>query len=52
MEARWGSHFEWHVEDANAVAREHLDVTTAFGMHYDALPWSTIVASAAPPASP
>jgi len=36
-------------EAVDAVAREHLDVATAFGMHYDALEWSTIVASAAPP---
>jgi hypothetical protein len=31
------------------VAREHLAVTSAFGMHYGALPWATIVNSAAPP---
>jgi hypothetical protein len=38
-------------EAVDAVARERLDVATAFGMHYDALPWSAIVASAAPPAA-
>jgi hypothetical protein len=38
-------------EAVDAVARERLDVATAFGMHYDALPWSTVVASAAPPAA-
>jgi hypothetical protein len=36
-------------EAVDAVAREHLVVTSAFGMHYDALPWSTVVRSAAPP---
>lgn len=35
-------------EAVDAVAREHLAVSTAFGMHYDALPWTTVVASAAP----
>jgi hypothetical protein len=36
-------------EVVDAVAREHLDVTTAVGMHYDALPWSAVVAAASPP---
>ena len=36
-------------EAVQAVAREHLAVASAFGMHYGALPWSTIVQSAAPP---
>lgn len=35
-------------EAVDAVAREHLEVTRAFGMHYDALPWQTVVKSAAP----
>ena len=39
-------------EAVDAVAREHLSVASAFGMHYDALPWSTIVQSAAPPPGP
>jgi hypothetical protein len=36
-------------EVVDAVAREHLTVSTAVGMHYDAVPWSTVVAAAAPP---
>ena len=36
-------------EAVEAVTREHLTVTRAFGMHYDALPWATIVKSAEPP---
>jgi len=32
-----------------AVAREHLAVDRAFGMHYDVLPWSRVVDSARPP---
>ncbi len=36
-------------EAVEAVAREHLTVTAAFGMHYDVLPWTTIVQSAAAP---
>jgi hypothetical protein len=36
-------------EATEAAAREHLDVATAFGMHYDATPWTTVVKSAAPP---
>jgi hypothetical protein len=36
-------------EAVEAVAREHLAVANAFGMHYDELPWSRVVASAAPP---
>jgi len=39
-------------EAVEAVSREHLPVTSAFGMHYDALPWSTILQSAAPPQRP
>ncbi|HEY7292481.1 MAG TPA: hypothetical protein VH583_21770 [Vicinamibacterales bacterium] len=37
-------------EAVGAAGREQLQVETAFGMHYDPLPWSTIVAGAAPPA--
>jgi hypothetical protein len=36
-------------EAVEAVTREHLVVKSAFGMHYDALPWATIVKSAEPP---
>jgi hypothetical protein len=36
-------------EAADAVAREHLDVTTAFGMHYDPLTWATVLKNALPP---
>ena len=36
-------------EAVEAVAREHLDVATAFGMHYDATPWTAVVKAAAPP---
>ena len=36
-------------EAVEAVTREHLDVATAFGMHYDPIPWATVIASAAPP---
>jgi len=36
-------------EAIEAVSREHLDVATAFGMHYDATPWPAVVKSAAPP---
>jgi hypothetical protein len=36
-------------EAVEAVARERLAIATAFGMHYDALPWATVVKSAAPP---
>jgi hypothetical protein len=36
-------------EVVDTVAREHLSVTTAVGMHYDALPWSAVVAAASPP---
>lgn len=36
-------------EATQAVAREGLDVDTAFGMHYDPLPWATVVKSATPP---
>jgi hypothetical protein len=36
-------------EVVDAVAREHLTVSTAVGMHYDALPRSAVVAAAAPP---
>lgn len=37
-------------EAVEAVTREHLAVTSAFGMHYAPLPWATIVKSASPPA--
>ncbi|HKV98432.1 MAG TPA: MBL fold metallo-hydrolase [Vicinamibacterales bacterium] len=37
-------------EAVEAVTRERLAVTSAFGMHYGMLPWATIVKSAAPPA--
>lgn len=36
-------------EAVEAVTREHLTVRSAFGMHYDALPWSTIVQAASAP---
>jgi hypothetical protein len=36
-------------EVVDAVSREHLTVSSAVGMHYDAVPWSTVVAAAAPP---
>jgi hypothetical protein len=36
-------------EAVEAVGREHLAVTTAFGMHYDALSWTKVVESSAPP---
>lgn len=36
-------------EATEAVAREHLDVITAFGMHYDATPWTAVLKGAAPP---
>ena len=36
-------------EAVEAVTREHLTVKAAFGMHYDQLPWSTIVQAAGPP---
>src|SRR5262249_4615243 len=36
-------------EAVETAVREHLAVTTAFGMHYDALPWATVVESARPP---
>ena len=36
-------------EAVQAVGREHLVVDRAFGMHYDAIPWATVLASAAPP---
>jgi len=36
-------------EAVGAVAREHLAVDRAFGMHYDVLPWSRVVDSARPP---
>jgi hypothetical protein len=37
-------------EAVAAAARDHLDATRAFGMHYDALPWQTVVESMAPKA--
>jgi hypothetical protein len=36
-------------EAVQAVARERLAVDRAFGMHYDAIPWQTVVGAAAPP---
>jgi hypothetical protein len=36
-------------ELVDAVARERLTVRQAFGMHYDVVPWDTVVASARPP---
>jgi hypothetical protein len=39
-------------EATEAVARERLDVATAFGMHYGALPWATVLKSAVPPGRP
>jgi hypothetical protein len=36
-------------EAVGAVQREHLNVTQAFGMHYDVVPWSKVIESAAPP---
>ncbi|MGE0815511.1 MAG: hypothetical protein AB7O28_13915 [Vicinamibacterales bacterium] len=39
-------------EAVAAVAREHLDVVSAFGMHYGVTPWAAVVAAAAPPGSP
>lgn len=36
-------------EAVEAVTRENLEVTTAFGMHYDPVPWADVVAVAAPP---
>jgi len=38
-------------EAVQAVARERLVVARAFGMHYDDIPWQTVVAAAAPPGS-
>jgi len=37
-------------EAVEAVTREHLAVTSAFGMHYAPLPWATVVKSASAPA--
>jgi hypothetical protein len=37
-------------EATEAVARDRLDVVTAFGMHYDATPWTAVVKAARPPA--
>jgi hypothetical protein len=36
-------------EAVAAAERDRLVVRQAFGMHYDVVPWSTVVASAAPP---
>ncbi len=36
-------------EAVDAANREHLVVKSAFGMHYDALPWPAIVAAASAP---
>jgi len=38
-------------EAVQAVAREHLVVDRAFGMHYDDIPWQTVVDAAAAPKS-
>ena len=35
-------------EAVQAVARERLDVSIAFGAHYDPLPWSEVLRSASP----
>ena len=35
-------------EAVDAVARERLAVTTAFGMHYGPLPWATVLKNALP----
>jgi hypothetical protein len=35
-------------EAVDAVARERLDVSTAFGMHYDPLAWVAVVKNALP----
>jgi glyoxylase-like metal-dependent hydrolase (beta-lactamase superfamily II) len=39
-------------EAVDAVARERLAVTTAFGMHYDPLPWAAVQKNALPAAVP
>ena len=39
-------------EAVEAVARERLEVTTAFGMHYDPLTWAAVLESAAPSRRP
>jgi hypothetical protein len=39
-------------EAVEAVTRERLDVTTAFGMHYDPLTWKAVLESATPPQRP
>ena len=39
-------------EAVDAVARERLAVTTAFGMHYDPLPWTAVQKSALPAPPP
>jgi hypothetical protein len=39
-------------EATEAVTRERLDVATAFGMHYDAIPWTKVIESAKPPSRP
>ncbi len=36
---------EYLREAAGAVAREHLDVDRAYGMHYATTPWSKIIES-------
>jgi hypothetical protein len=36
-------------EAVDAVARENLQVATAFGMHYGPVPWTDVVAAAVPP---
>ena len=35
-------------EAVDAVARQRLDVTTAFGMHYDPLPWGDVLKNTLP----
>jgi hypothetical protein len=37
-------------EAVAAAARDHLDAARAFGMHYDVLPWQTVVDSMTPKA--
>ena len=36
---------EYLLELRNAVAREHLDVDTIFGMHYDPTPYKTAMSA-------
>ena len=39
-------------EAVDAVAREHLDVTTAFGMHYGPMTWATVIKNVLPSQRP